>query len=293
MYNPFSTLNLFFQNRFKVYWFTSGPPNYLISYIKQAKKTNLFFEEQTASETSLMNFNPAASANMVAVALLFQTGYLTIKGKAPKDRALRDSADRYIIDSPNLEVRQSLGEHILLSYVGNCESEKIVGLLPQFLKSAIDEDAEAFSKIILQSLIQVPYTINKTKNESKDSEAFYHAILVCIMAAMGLNVCSEELTNLGRIDIVWEHENKVFIIELKFVDAYRLKKNVKTGKKVKTEKTPATVAKEMNKLLDASLAQIKDKKYYESYLLQKKEIILVGLAVSSRAKQVKAKFERL
>jgi hypothetical protein len=46
MYNPFSTLNLFFQNKFKVYWFISGPPNYLISYIKQAKKLNLFFEKE-------------------------------------------------------------------------------------------------------------------------------------------------------------------------------------------------------------------------------------------------------
>jgi hypothetical protein len=293
IYNPFSTLYLFKRNKFNVYWFMSGPPNYLISYIKQSKKLDLFFAKEEASEISLMNFNPAASANMTAIALLFQTGYLTIKGKAPKDKALKDSADKYIIDSPNWEVRQSLGEHILLSYVGNSKSEKIVGLLPQFLKSAADEDAEAFSKVVLQALIQIPYTINKTKNKSKDGEAFYHAILVSIMAAMGLNVRTEELTNLGRIDIVWEHENKAFIIELKFVDAHRQKKNTKTGKLEIVQKSPAAIAKEMNKSLDEAISQIKDKKYYESYLLQKKEIILVGLAVSAKAQDVKAKFERL
>jgi hypothetical protein len=281
MYNPFSTLNLFKKNIFDVYWFMSGPPNFLISYIKQARGVNLFFEKETASAASLTIFNDDPKT---AIALLFQTGYLTIKGKEGEGLGVR-----YLIDSPNYEVKYSLAQHILLSYVGNSESEKIVGLLPQFLKSAIDEDAESFSKVILQALIEVPYTINKTK----DSESFYHAILVCIMAAMGLNVRSEELTNLGRIDIVWEHENKVFIIELKFVDLYRMKKSKKTGRRTKVEKTQAPIAKEMNKLLDASLAQIKDKKYYESYLLQKKEIILVGLAVSSKAKHVKARFERL
>jgi hypothetical protein len=288
MYNPFSTLNLFFQNKFNIYWFMSGPPNYLISYIKQAKELDLFFTKEEASETSLMNFNPDAEADTTAVPLLFQTGYLTIKGKI-----VRDGADRYIIDSPNWEVKQSLGEHILLSYVNSIKSGKIVGLSSQFLKAAIDEDADAFSKIILQALIQIPYTINKTKGKEWDGESFYHAILVCIMAAMGFNVHAEELTNLGRIDIVWEHENKVFIIELKFVDAYRLKKNTKTGRRTKTKKAPAALAKEMNKSLDEAISQIKDKKYYESYLLQKKEIILAGLAVSTKAQDVKAKFERL
>jgi hypothetical protein len=113
------------------------------------------------------------------------------------------------------------------------------------------------------------------------------------MAAMGLNVRTEEITNLGRIDIVWEYQNKVFIVELKFVDAYRLKKNVKTGKKAKAKKAPAALAKEMNKSLNEAIKQIKDKKYYESHLLQKKEVILVGLVISAKAEDVKVKFERL
>jgi hypothetical protein len=286
MYNPFSTLNLFNSQKFGMYWFASGPPNYLISYIKQSKKTNLFFDEQMASETKLMNFNPAGT---MATALLFQTGYLTIK-----DKVFEGGKLRYLLDSPNWEVKYSLSEHVLLSF-GDEVDEEIISLSSQFLKSALDEDAKAFAQTVLQVFVHLPYTINETKNENKDEggEAFYHAMLVCSMISMGFDVTAEKITNLGRVDIVWKYGNKVFIIELKFVDAYRLKKNAKTGKKTKTEKTPATVAKEMNKLLDTSLAQIKDKKYYESYLLQKKEIILVGLAVSSKAKHVKARFERL
>jgi hypothetical protein len=287
MYNPFSTLNLFNKNEFGMYWFASGPPNYLISYIKQSKNTNLFFDEQTASATKLMNFNPAGTT---PVALLFQTGYLTIKDK--KDRV--NDEPNYLIDSPNLEVRKSLARHVLLSF-GDEVDEEIIGLSSQFLQSAIDEDAKTFAKTALQVFVHLPYTINETKNENKDEggESFYHAMLVCSMISMGFEVSAEKITNLGRVDIVWKYQGKVFIIEVKFVDAYRLKKSAKTGRRVKTKKTTATIAKEMNKSLDEAISQIKDKKYYQQYTLAKKEVILVGLAVSTKSQDVKAKFERL
>jgi hypothetical protein len=53
------------------------------------------------------------------------------------------------------------------------------------------------------------------------------------------------------------------------------------------------INKEIDEKIESALAQIKDKKYYEQYTLAKKEVILVGLAVSTKAQEVKAKFERL
>jgi Holliday junction resolvase-like predicted endonuclease len=274
MYNPFSTLNVFDDKKFGMYWFASGPPNYLISYIKQAKKLNLFFDEQTASETKLMTFNPAITT---ATALLFQTGYLTIKGKIDKSN---DEVD-YLIDSPNLEVRKSLAKHVLLSFGDEINDEEIVGLKPQLLKAAIDEDAKTFADTVSAVLTRIPYTINETKNENKDEggESFYHAMLTCIMIAMDFDVASEYITNLGRIDLVWKYENKVFIIEMKFVD--------------RTDKAQEAIDKEMDEKVEAALSQIKDRKYYERYALAKNEVILVGLVVSTKAKDVKARFERI
>jgi hypothetical protein len=99
------------------------------------------------------------------------------------------------------------------------------------------------------------------------------------MIAMDFDVSSEKITNIGRIDIVWKYQNKVFIIEMKFVDRH--------------DKEQGAIDKEMDEKVEAAISQIKDKKYYESYVLQKKEVILVGLAVSTKAQDVKAKFERL
>jgi hypothetical protein len=292
MYNPFSTLNLFDEKKFGMYWFASGPPNYLISYIKQAKKLNLFFEKEKMSETALLNFNPAGTTHM---ALLFQTGYLTIKGK---EYVAGDEFD-YIMDSPNLEVRKSLAKHVLLSYVDESERQGIVGLSPQFLKSALDEDAKAFAETVLRIFVHLPYTINETKNENKDEggEAFYHAMLVCSMISMGFEVSAEKITNLGRVDIVWKYQNKVFIIEVKFVDRYTYteKQNTDTGEMIilNHQRPEADIAKEIDEKIESALTQIKDKKYYEQYMLAKKEVILVGLAVSTKAQDVKARFEKL
>jgi hypothetical protein len=174
-----------------------------------------------------------------------------------------------------------LAQHILLSYVDNAKSEEIVGLSSQFLQSAIDEDAKAFAKTALRIFVHLPYTINETKNENKDEggESFYHAMLTCAMISMDFDVSSEHITNIGRIDLVWKYENKVFIIEMKFVD--------------RNDKEQDEIDKEMDEKVEAAISQIKDKKYYERYALANNEVILVGLVISTKAKDVKARFERI
>jgi hypothetical protein len=110
-------------------------------------------------------------------------------------------------------------------------------------------------------------------------------------------VTSEHITNLGRIGLVWKYENKVFIIEMKFVDRFTYVKTIdeKTDEPIlkKKARPDEDVAKEIDEKVEAALAQIKDKKYYERYTLAKKEVILVGLVVTTKSQDVKAKFERL
>jgi hypothetical protein len=149
------------------------------------------------------------------------------------------------------------------------------------LQSALNEDAQALAETVLRAFVHLPYTINETKNENKDDggEAFYHAMLVCSMISMGFDVTAEKITNLGRADIIWKYGNKVFIIEMKFVN--------------RNDKEQYETDKAMDDKLESALSQIKDKKYYEQYTLANKEVILVGLSVSTKAQDVKAKFARI
>jgi ACT domain-containing protein len=79
------------------------------------------------------------------------------------------------------------------------------------------------------------------------------------------------------------------------VDIYKKKRDKKTREIVRTDKVKSdeAIAKEIDDKIESALVQIKDKKYYERYLLAKKEVILIGLAVSTKAQDVKARFERL
>ncbi|MDR2709263.1 MAG: AAA family ATPase, partial [Elusimicrobiota bacterium] len=137
IYNPFSTLNLFDSGEFKTYWFDSGSPAFLIDYIKNSSVgTDQVFENESFSEIELMNFSPEKTTT---TALLFQTGYLTIKKKIEitleLDEGMIETADEYLLAMPNREVRRAFAQHILLSYVDESEMKRIINTRTEFVKA--------------------------------------------------------------------------------------------------------------------------------------------------------------
>jgi len=86
--------------------------------------------------------------------------------------------------------------------------------------------------------------------QMKITEAFFHSNIHVLLKTIGFDIISEDETNLGRIDSVIELDDKILIFEFKTSSA------------------------------DIAIEQIKEKKYYEKYLVKRKEIILVGVACS-------------
>ena len=102
VYNPFSILNALNDMDFRNYWFESATPTFLIHLLQEQhyefpELENLEMDEQMTTY-DLENLRPEA--------LLFQTGYLTIKGVHP---------GLYILDYPNHEVKQSFLKYLLES----------------------------------------------------------------------------------------------------------------------------------------------------------------------------------
>ena len=97
VYNPFSTLLLFYHQRFANYWFESGTPTFLIKLIK-AKE----FDIQQFNEVKLreISFSTYEIENLAIIPLLFQTGYLTIKGYEAETQL-------YTLAYPNYEVEEA------------------------------------------------------------------------------------------------------------------------------------------------------------------------------------------
>ena len=106
IYNPFSLLNTFAEMRFGSYWFETGTPTFLVELLKQSRYDLHRLTEEMASADSLggidtMNTNP--------VPILYQSGYLTIKGY---DREFQV----YYLGFPNKEVEEGFTKFLLPRY---------------------------------------------------------------------------------------------------------------------------------------------------------------------------------
>ncbi|MEM7537864.1 MAG: AAA family ATPase, partial [Chloroflexota bacterium] len=103
VYNPFSTMQLFDAMQFDSYWFKSGTPTFLIKLIHAGqwdiKELNELKQPSDA-------FDSFAIERLSIVALLFQTGYLTIKEYEQEGMI-------YTLDFPNYEVKKAFLAHLL------------------------------------------------------------------------------------------------------------------------------------------------------------------------------------
>ncbi len=175
-------------------------------------------------------------------ALLFQTGYVTIKDV---DDVL------FTLSYPNYEVKTSFLQHLMASFTKELEgtqSSKFM-ILSRYLK---DENFDDFFGTVNSIFASISYTLKTEKNE-----AYFHTLFYLMVLASGMNVSSEVITSQGRIDLVVEFNEKIYIIEFK-----------------------------CNQSAKAGLKQIKEKGYADRYKKTGKKLILMGINFSSEKKNV-------
>jgi hypothetical protein len=106
MYNPFSVLNTLSSQRFNDYWFETGTPTFLIY---QLKKTNYPLEMMTQEELSVDTLNSIEIMDENPLPLLYQSGYLTIKGYDQEFKTYR-------LGFPNREVEEGFVKYLVPFY---------------------------------------------------------------------------------------------------------------------------------------------------------------------------------
>ena len=106
IFNPYSLLNCFAENKFGSYWFTSGTPTYLINMMRkyQVVPTDVI----TRVEADASEFDAPTENMPTIMPLLYQSGYITIK-------EYHEDYNYYVLDVPNKEVADAL-HHILSAY---------------------------------------------------------------------------------------------------------------------------------------------------------------------------------
>jgi hypothetical protein len=199
VYNPFGLLNHFNERgKFSAYWFATGTPTFLITLIEQQRLNILNLERREIGPSS---FQKSTVDNMDVVAVLYQSGYLTIVD-------YNEELGIYILDYPNEEVRASFAEALLEHYVKAAVPD--VGSLALRLPLAFAKgDIEGAMGMLPPFFASIPYDI-----QLKD-EKYYQTIVYLIFRMLGLRCRTELRIGAGRIDAVVETGDYVYCFEFK------------------------------------------------------------------------------
>ncbi|QEN05594.1 hypothetical protein EW093_13010 [Thiospirochaeta perfilievii] len=181
------------------------------------------------------------------IALLWQTGYLTFEKMEQFDSGIE-----YTMKIPNLEIKNSLN-NLFLSYLTGADI-----WLPK--KSEIHniiskKDIDSFISSLKSLFSTIPYN-NYVKNEIANYEGYYSSVIYTFLSSLGYDTVAEDVTNRGRIDLTLKTKSAIFIFEFK-VD-----------------------------LKEEAIKQIKDRKYYEKYQVENKDIYIIGINFDSESKNI-------
>lgn len=198
IYNPFSLLNTFVKMKFGSYWFETGTPTFLVELLKTAKYNLNNLTTEVASSDSLAGIE---SMYTNPVPILYQSGYLTIKGYNREFRV-------YNLGFPNKEVEEGFTRFILPYYAslrsGNSSFE-----IMNFVTDVRNGDTDSFMLRLQSFFSDIPYEI------TRELELHYQNVLFIVFRLLGFYTCVEYHTSRGRIDMVVKTDRYIYVMEFK------------------------------------------------------------------------------
>ena len=201
VFNPYSLLNCFADGRMDDYWFGSGTPTYLINMMR--KYDFLPADLGETIEVGKKDFDAPTETMTTIVPLLYQSGYVTIKGYDKPTRL-------YQLALPNQEISVGLYGSLLPHYLTD-KSAKANTTIAKMSVLVKKGDMDAAFCLLNDFLETVPYCDN-TNYEGHWQQTLY------IMFALLTNyrIIVEQHTAKGRIDITMETADTIYVMELKF-----------------------------------------------------------------------------
>ncbi|MDR0912016.1 MAG: ATP-binding protein [Methanobrevibacter sp.] len=263
LFNPFSVMSMLKDKDFSEYWFSTGTTTFLMNKIKENNNLTPIIEPTAYYKDDLLKFEVE---NTNIIALLFQTGYLTIK-EIKKDF---DGDNEYYLYFPNREVKNGFGKDLLNSYT-NYANGDLNYLKKKIMKEIYSLDSNGLTESFEFLLSRIPYKLHVK------TESYYHSVILSWLLAYGFELKGEDPTSDGRIDAIMERNDFVVITEFKYSHDIKNKDGDITTK-----------AKSIDTLFNDAFKQIYKKKYYKKYY-NKDKIILLAVAISN--KQISTKFE--
>ena len=207
VYNPFSLLNAFMDKELNLYWFTSGTSTFLFRQM-QHFRTDITTMDEIEAASSEFDLPTEAMTN--ALPLLYQSGYLTIKGYDAETEA-------YHLAIPNKEVRVGFTQGLLPTYVGIESGRAQLGFAAKFWRALKKDDLNLALEEMRAYLAGLPYIegFKKKLQDVSNAEGFYEWSLYLIFSMLNVYVRTQVKCAGGRADMVVHMPDAVYVIELK------------------------------------------------------------------------------
>jgi len=169
----------------------------LMNYLK--REDMLRIDPERIRGVSDAEFDVAELRNLKPIAMLFQSGYLTIKEYNPVTRS-------YTLGVPDEEVREDLCT-LMTGVAANTDMQWAASLGQKLLNAMWDDFFEG-----LQSLYAA---MAYGPTERRVHENSYGRCLSFLLASCGFDFTMENVQSNGRADVVAKHPAEVCIFELK------------------------------------------------------------------------------
>jgi hypothetical protein len=240
IFNPLSVLSSLDFKELKNFWFETATSSYVIDHLKKHNAQILDFEGVQMFESGFY----ASYEDVISVyPLLYQAGYLTIKDY---DR----ESDVYTLSYPNSEVRISMLEVLMPSWVGCSTDDGKINMQRFYFALKSGRVDEAF-ELLKEFFVQIPNVLNN-KNEKH-----FQTVIYVLFRWLGFYTQSEVNTSKGRLDCILFAPKQIFIIEFK-----------------------------VDESAEKALAQINEKGYAEPYRADGRPIVKIGVNFSSKERTI-------
>ena len=198
IYNPFSLLNAFKYKEFGSYWFETGTPTYLV---KLLKKHHYDLEQMAHEETDAQVLNSIDSESANPIPVIYQSGYLTIKG-------YDERFGIYRLGFPNREVEEGF-IRFLLPFYANVNKVESPFEVQKFVREVETGDYDSFFHRLQSFFADTTYEV------IRDQELHYENVLFIVFKLVGFYTKVEYHTNNGRVDLILQTDKFIYIMEFK------------------------------------------------------------------------------
>jgi hypothetical protein len=246
IYNPFSLLRALDDQDVLAYWFDTGTPSYLVHVLQQYDTDLSQVDGMTAAASQ---FDVPTERMDSALPLLYQSGYLTIKGY---DAELND----YTLGIPNNEVRVGLSQ-CLLPIASGTDTSSWTGIQSTFCRALLKDDLEDALVALRSYFASIPYPEGGAKflKKAQTAEWHYANLFFLLFSFMNRSIHTEVKSAIGRADMVMYTAHTIYVFEFK-----------------------------VNRPADEALQQIDEKGYMVPYEADSRKLVKCGVSFSSKTR---------